>query len=623
MSSPKKTNEMPFGIALFWAVFGAVLLVVLGVFIVPALWIQFAYRPAEADVVDRRWARHPETKGSFYRLEALLEYQVAGQDYQTWVEWPGEAFSRTGPEAEAVFDQVQVGQHVTFYHDPFHPELATADRDRWQWAYLLGLACGALCLLGGVGSLAAAWGKTFPRGVRTEAAEMVRRRGTEAADLIRWLPRRFWLAAAGALLVAGVGFVVLRDTSGWTCLVLVPAAGCLVWLVRLLIRYGAVTLPSAEKRAAAVSPALPPAAADCATPAGWNRAEPVQVERGERLPVRLPHSPAGGCVAVGCGSVLLTLVFLFILLQGLSRTWREPMPAGLRPFLLLMGVALASAVIIGIGWRALRRMSNLTVEVSGHPFQAGGRHELAVSHPNPPDLAGLRMELVCDEQRSRGKSTEQATPVRQPVTLEPPSGKGDVRTGWLEVPSGAPMSFALEHHQVRWCLKVRLGRVPRWRGDCPVTVAPGDPGERPTPAQAGQALRLDEEALSMWIDGDRPVFQAGETLTGGYKVHAQEAAGALQTVELSVLWYAGAAGAGDLRVCHYKEHAAVDGDDLALYAPRCFHVQLPEGPPSYQGKLVQVRWAVRLRLRYVSGAEVLRELPFRFVVAGGTEPLSH
>jgi hypothetical protein len=336
-----------------------------------------------------------------------------------------------------------------------------------------------------------------------------------------------------------------------------------------------------------------------------------------RLPVRLPHTLAGGgCVTVGCGAYFLFVALLVVLLQKLSQTWKELMPTGTYPLLVLAVVAIGSVLLIGVGWRAWRHVSKLTVEVSAHPLRAGNRYELSLSHPDPVSLAGLRMELVRGEQGGRGKGSKDATPERQPIPLEPPSGKGDVRTGWLEMPPGAPMSFALEQHEVRWSLKIRLGGYLHWGADCPVTVAPSGAG---LGSASGRARRLKEEALALWIDGTRSSFRAGDTLTGGYTVHAQEPAGALRTAELSVLWHTGPPRFIELGVCHYEEHAAVDGDDLPLYAPRHYHVRLPDGPPSYDGKVVQVRWVVRLRLRYVSGAEVVRELPFHFVPADAAE----
>jgi hypothetical protein len=112
------------------------------------------------------------------------------------------------------------------------------------------------------------------------------------------------------------------------------------------------------------------------------------------------------------------------------------------------------------------------------------------------------------------------------------------------------------------------------------------------------------------VEGDRAIFRPGDTVAGGYAVHGGDA-GPLRTAELSVLWYTEPPGTAELGVCHYEEHAAADGDDAPLYGRHSFRARLPGGPPSYDGKEVKLRWAVRLRLRYVSGEEVVRELPFR------------
>jgi hypothetical protein len=615
MTPPKKTADMPFPVAAMWAVIGAGILVVLGVFLVPALWVELAYRPAEAVVLDRRWAERHGTKATYSVVEALLAYQADGQEYQAWVELPLEAFrGDSKAEAEAIFNKVQVGQHMICYHDPLHPEIAAASRDRWHWGYLLGLAFGGICLFAGVVLMAASWRTTFPRGA-----------GTATADLLRRLSLRFWLAAAGALMCAGVGFLAVRNMGpaalDWPCLVLPAAAAAVVLLLRWVFRYGAMALPSAEKRAAAASADLPAVTAKPPVPPGWSQAKPVEVQRGERLPVRLSATPTGdfGCFVLGIGAFMIVAVLTYLLGWMERQGWVAPVPPALRPLQILLSLAAVGVVVIVACWRAASRVGKLAVEASAHPFQAGGRYELAVSYPEPECLRGLQLDLVCEEQRGKGKGTKHATPLRQPITLGPPSQDGATRTGWLELPPRVPISFALENNQVRWNVEVCTSGLRGWKASCPVTVAPGRIGDRPPPSAAAQPLRLDEEALSLWIDGKGLEFPVGTTLSGGYAVHAREAAGPLRTVELSVLWHADAPGGGDLGVCHYEEHAAEDGDDLPLYAPRQYRVRLPDGPPSYHGKAVRVQWAVRLRLRYVNGTEVLHELPFRLVIARAEE----
>ena len=77
-----------------------------------------------------------------------------------------------------------------------------------------------------------------------------------------------------------------------------------------------------------------------------------------------------------------------------------------------------------------------------------------------------------------------------------------------------------------------------------------------------------------------------------------------------MLWKTEGPGWQDLGVTYYEDRAAAEGDDLPLFGNRRFDVVLPNGPPSYVGTTVKVRWLVRLRLRYAGGGESLRELPF-------------
>jgi hypothetical protein len=123
--------------------------------------------------------------------------------------------------------------------------------------------------------------------------------------------------------------------------------------------------------------------------------------------------------------------------------------------------------------------------------------------------------------------------------------------------------------------------------------------------------------VSIWIDSHSPRFLPGATLSGGYKVRADdERDRPLRSVELSVLWSEGGV-SSEVSVCHYEEHEAVDGDDLRLYGSHEFSTRLPDDAPSHEGPLVKLRWAVRLRLRYADGSEIVRELPFQVSPSGG------
>ena len=152
MAAPKTAQELPFGVACVFTAVGGLGLAAVSVWIVVASWVTFAYRPATATVVERRLNRHAGSKGgATYRLLVLLAYQVDGQEYSTWQELPNSTRHPSGPEADAVLNQLQPGQEVRCFHDPRNPGTAVLDTKRLSWVMLPGLATSTLFLLAGLG----------------------------------------------------------------------------------------------------------------------------------------------------------------------------------------------------------------------------------------------------------------------------------------------------------------------------------------------------------------------------------------------------------------------------------------------------------------------------------------
>jgi hypothetical protein len=83
-----------------------------------------------------------------------------------------------------------------------------------------------------------------------------------------------------------------------------------------------------------------------------------------------------------------------------------------------------------------------------------------------------------------------------------------------------------------------------------------------------------------------------------------------ESVELSVLWHTSGKGTEDLGVVHYQGWTAADGTLSALPNPGTFAVRLPNTPWSYDGTLVKIHWAARVRMRYGTSGEVVAEAPF-------------
>lgn len=613
MAAPKNAQELPFGVALVFTALGGLGLAIVLVWIAVASWVTFAYRPAAATVIERRLNRHPGNKGgATYRLQALLAYQVDGQEYRTWFEWPNSTRHSSGPEADAVLNQLQPGQEVPCFHDPLDPATAVLDRNCLSWGMLPGIAISSLFLLAGLGGLIRVWPTTFPRGLRDAAVTRMRR-----------TPKRFylWAGAFLAVVVATIGTLYLAGAAlgGGVVVVIIAAILAGVGTGWPAWRYAAITMASPEKRAARAagpprsggwSKGLSPAAA-------WNRIEPIAVVSGARLRVRLKANLASDAlVQAGIWGFVLAVGLVGFVLTALVPRPPEGYPAPGRGALMLLSMVLGGCLVFGLGRRLWQRLARLTLEVAEHPLRAGSNCHLCIDHHDRTELQRLRLELVCEEVRHAGKSGKRHIACRLPVPLHPSPDRVGARHAQLQVPANLPGSFRLECHEVRWYLETGLGPWIRWKIRYPVMVEPGSSCCAP-PSHPSSVVRLEDGPVSLWLEGESAWFGSGDMVRGGYAVRPVDG-NPLRTIELSVLWRAPAPGSSELGVCHYEEHTAREEGEHPVYGTHAFHTRLPEGPLSYEGQVVIIRWAVRLRLRYVNGDERVCELPFR--LAQGNAP---
>ncbi|MDO4576294.1 MAG: hypothetical protein Q4D98_13895 [Planctomycetia bacterium] len=117
------------------------------------------------------------------------------------------------------------------------------------------------------------------------------------------------------------------------------------------------------------------------------------------------------------------------------------------------------------------------------------------------------------------------------------------------------------------------------------------------------------------FDHAMPYLEPESVIHGTYRfvdVRIQEIA----RVEFSVLWFTEGKGDEDLGVHHFERLGADDEafsrfrdgfNDSQTFA---FHVPLPRSPLSYYGKILKIRWCVRVRLYFKSGREINSEKPF-------------
>jgi hypothetical protein len=120
---------------------------------------------------------------------------------------------------------------------------------------------------------------------------------------------------------------------------------------------------------------------------------------------------------------------------------------------------------------------------------------------------------------------------------------------------------------------------------------------------------MDPSQIHVRLSGNGGVFVPGGELSGTYAIEV-ESAQDLRAVEVSVLWYTEGKGESDLSVQWFLRHEASDVSFSLLTEPQQFRMRLPDGPLSYDGLIVKIKWCVRVRVFPAWGREVVVEEAF-------------
>ncbi|MHC2070291.1 hypothetical protein ACYFX5_22690 [Bremerella sp. T1] len=111
---------------------------------------------------------------------------------------------------------------------------------------------------------------------------------------------------------------------------------------------------------------------------------------------------------------------------------------------------------------------------------------------------------------------------------------------------------------------------------------------------------------------DRPsrVYLPDEELIASFEITGIRPS-EVQAIEASVLWYTEGTGEEDLATHDFRRLLPLDRNDADLTKRRKFQTRLPRSPLSYQGLIVKIRWAIRVRVFMQQGREFMEEVPFR------------
>ena len=81
-------------------------------------------------------------------------------------------------------------------------------------------------------------------------------------------------------------------------------------------------------------------------------------------------------------------------------------------------------------------------------------------------------------------------------------------------------------------------------------------------------------------------------------------------LEASVLWSTEGKGSEDIGVHFFERLSGSQLSEGSLHLPHLMSTKLPLCPLSYEGRLMKIRWCVRLRLFLKGGREISAEQPF-------------
>ncbi|MDV6030290.1 MAG: hypothetical protein F9B45_09320 [Phycisphaera sp. RhM] len=121
-----------------------------------------------------------------------------------------------------------------------------------------------------------------------------------------------------------------------------------------------------------------------------------------------------------------------------------------------------------------------------------------------------------------------------------------------------------------------------------------------------------QPAVSVSLCREDGIYEGGKELSATWRV-SRVTLDSLSAIEISVLWYSEGKGDTDLHVHHFERYEEEQIRRFGLADKHSLSCLLPATPLSYHGRLIRLRWCVRMRLFLSDGREIVADQPFYLV----------
>ncbi len=109
--------------------------------------------------------------------------------------------------------------------------------------------------------------------------------------------------------------------------------------------------------------------------------------------------------------------------------------------------------------------------------------------------------------------------------------------------------------------------------------------------------------------GFQPGYMPGDELKFHFQLQAIDPS-TLTAIETSVVWFTEGKGNEDLGVHFFQRLSGDAVHERDWSQPQHLITTLPESPLSYEGRLLKIRWCIRVRVYLADGTDLVSQEPF-------------